>query len=96
MSDKKKWPAEEANNVAIELVRCLRLFSDLIEVAGSLRRKKSEVGDVEILYIPRFEHRPDGLFDQKRINLADEQIERWLKDGVLAKRPSKIGVFSRA
>jgi DNA polymerase/3'-5' exonuclease PolX len=61
-------------------------------VAGSLRRKKAVVGDVEILYVPRLEERQADLLSTEMVSLADEEIERMLADGTLAKRPSVTGV----
>jgi DNA polymerase/3'-5' exonuclease PolX len=63
-------------------------------VAGSLRRRKAEVGDVEILYVPRMEERPLDMFATQSVSLADEEIDRMLADGTLGKRPSKTGGFS--
>lgn len=52
---KRKWPRDVALNVARELVRFIRDFCepDRLKVCGSLRRMKSEVGDVELVFVPR-------------------------------------------
>jgi DNA polymerase/3'-5' exonuclease PolX len=52
------------------------------------------VGDVEILYIPRFEDRRRDMFALSPANLADEAIEALLLTGVLRKRPSKTKTFA--
>ncbi len=52
-TEKQRWPWEQANAVAQQLVRALAECVERVEVAGSLRRRKREVGDIEILYIPK-------------------------------------------
>jgi DNA polymerase (family 10) len=94
MSDKQKWPWSMAMPVAEELVELLKPCCERIAIAGSLRRLKPMVGDVEILFVPRMSERPDGLFDKKIVSVAHEVIEQKLKEGFFAKRPSKIGVFT--
>lgn len=88
---KVKWPRAAALEVARELCTRLKPFCEKLIVAGSLRRRKQEVGDVEILYISRTEARPVDMFTIGTVNLADEEIERMLEDGMLTKRASKIG-----
>lgn len=94
MSDKQKWPREKAMPVADELVELLKPCCKRIAIAGSLRRLKPMVGDIEILFVPRTATRPDGLFDQRIVSVAGEVIDQKLKDGFFAKRPSKTGVFT--
>ena len=93
MSDKPKFPAATAMAVADSLVHFLRPFSDRIIVAGSLRRLKAYVGDVEILYIPKFEERkhPEDMFIMRFENLVDEQIAELEKTGVLERRKNVNG-----
>lgn len=94
MSDKPKFDAEVAGPIAEILVRLLEPFCDRIVVAGSLRRGKPSVGDIEILYIPKFEQRKRELFDIAIVDLSEERIRELLTSRVLVKRPSKIGVFT--
>jgi DNA polymerase/3'-5' exonuclease PolX len=91
MSDKQKFPRAAAMKVAREI--CLRLADDCVrlELAGSLRREKQEVGDVEILYIPDFKTEKDGLFDTKQVNRADEVLAHLLETGIIAKRRNVNG-----
>jgi len=63
-------------------------------VAGSIRRRRPMVGDVEILYIPRFGDRQVDLFTVASMSLADDAIESMLRSGLLAKRASRTGVFA--
>lgn len=86
-----RWPRAAALDVARELCKRLKPVCERLVVAGSLRRKKSEVGDVEIIYIPRMEERQADLISTEMVSLADEEIDRMLADGTLAKRPSATG-----
>ena len=49
----RTWPLAQATEVAEELITLLRPACERIEVAGSIRRKKKLVGDVELLVIPK-------------------------------------------
>lgn len=53
--EKKKYPRALALDVAKELCDVLRplCVPDRLKVCGSLRRMKAEVGDVEIVFVPR-------------------------------------------
>lgn len=93
MSDKIKWPwavaLEAATDVLIRLEdACL---PDRCVIAGSIRRQKPEVGDVELLYSPKYVEVPDGLFDTKPQDQAEEVIARMLADGIIEKRLNVAG-----
>ena len=87
---KVKYPRAAALAVAKELCDIQRICERLI-CAGSLRRRKLAVGDVEILYIPKFARVPDGLFDFKSVNIVDMALEEMLKAGIIAKRKNVNG-----
>lgn len=93
MGDKTRWPREEALAVAEEIYHVLKPATDRITIAGSLRRGKESVGDVEILYIPKFQSRkdPDALLGDKLINLADEEITALENSGMLERRKNVKG-----
>lgn len=60
LESSKKYPYAEAHRIALDVLEQLRPYCIRAEIAGSLRRKKSEVGDIEIVAIPKpFE---TGLF----------------------------------
>lgn len=62
---------------------------DRLMVAGSLRRLKGEVGDVELVYVSKTHQVQDGLFGEKKdIQLAEAMIARLLRSGVIEKRPN--------
>lgn len=93
-ANKKRWPRRAAVKVAREI--CLRLepHCERLVVAGSLRRRRRDVGDVEILYIPRTETREVDLFATREVSLAGEEIDRMLDDGTIEKRMSVVGTPS--
>jgi DNA polymerase/3'-5' exonuclease PolX len=94
--DKKRYPHADALAVANELIAALQYgcgpACERIEIAGSIRRAKPMVGDIELIYIPRFERRQVApeLFP-RLADLADLALEKLLRDGILAKRPNKNG-----
>ena len=95
MSDKQKFPRSQAVVVATQLIAILRPFVDRIEIAGSLRRSKEEVGDIELLFIPNVSQVEDGLFgDLKPLDEAAEAIEQMVADKLLIKRHNSAGHVS--
>ena len=101
MSDKPKFPRADALRVAKELCDALEGTVEKLIIAGSLRRRKQFVGDVEVLFVPRLVEKKKeqaGLFgDFEQVeyeSLAERKIEALLASGVIVKRPSKIGVFT--
>lgn len=91
---KTKYPRADALAVAKELCDLLKPISDKLIVAGSLRRRKAEVGDVEICYLGKIEPRPDPLDLLGQViptNLADEFLGQLLARGVLQRRPNVNG-----
>jgi DNA polymerase/3'-5' exonuclease PolX len=55
---KQRFPRALAIDVARELCNALAPHCERLVVAGSLRRRKKMVGDVEILFIPKTKHVP--------------------------------------
>lgn len=53
MLKEKRYPYAEAHKIALSVLEQLRPFCDRLEIAGSIRRKKAEVGDIEIVAIPK-------------------------------------------
>ena len=66
---KVTFPRAVAIQVARELCEALKPHCERLIVAGSLRRGKQEVGDVEILYIPKRGLGKDGELFEKPVNL---------------------------
>jgi DNA polymerase/3'-5' exonuclease PolX len=55
MSTGKRLLLGNAKVLALELVEILGPATERIEIAGSIRRQRADVGDVELIVIPRFE-----------------------------------------
>lgn len=84
--DKPRFLRADALDVAREMCLELRPACERLLVAGSLRRRKDTVGDVEILYIPKQGMARFGeLFEQPK-NLADFAIDELLRRFVVKKR----------
>jgi len=73
---------DKARAIAEELKALLEPSCHRIEIAGSIRRKKPEVGDIELLCIPKF---VDGV-DQ-----LDREIGALVVLGILGFRRNKRG-----
>ena len=69
---------EKARAIANELKDLLRPACNRIEIAGSIRRRKPEVGDIELLVIPR-------------ANYLDRLLHDLMMKDVLAMRLNKRG-----
>ena len=98
MSDtKRRIPLAEAEDLADELLTLLRPACERIEVAGSIRRKKPAVGDIELVMIPKVELRPIGfnLFgeptDHQRVNEVDQLCALMIEQGILERRLDRNG-----
>ena len=87
---KKKHPRAAALDVARELVAALKehCLPERIIVAGSLRRGKQEVGDVEIVFVPRPKELPAMDFFSKPVvvQATDAPIQTLLANGVIKYR----------
>ncbi len=90
---KQKFHAVQAQSVADILTAKLEAGCIKVAVAGSLRRGKEAVGDVEIVYVPNFVPVQSGdLFGgTEPMNAADLIINGWLQRGVLNKRLNSKG-----
>jgi len=71
-----------ARAVADEIMGLLNGGCDRKEIAGSIRRRKPDVGDIELLCIPKYE----GVIDR-----LDRRVQGLMFQGVLALRLNKLG-----
>lgn len=86
-----------AQILAGKIAESLRGWRDRVEIAGSIRRRKPAVKDVELVVIPKY-GAPIDLFEQERENLTSywaKQVEReeriwWLKPGVEITRADQV------
>jgi DNA polymerase/3'-5' exonuclease PolX len=91
---KRKYPRADAIAVAREMVGMLQPCCARLIVAGSLRRRKALVGDVELLFIANTVTGPDpeDLFGKSIVrNAVDVALGKMLKRGVIEQRLSRRG-----
>ena len=69
---KTQRPLAEAERIAAAIVANLAPSCERIQVAGSVRRRKEVVGDIEVVAIPRYA--PAGLFGDCMANLLWEHL----------------------
>lgn len=89
MSAGERVPLEFATSVATSVVLWLGAACERIEVAGSIRRGRADIGDIEILAIPKTRHQVVGLFDEaggEPIDCLQEALADLLRRGMIAKR----------
>lgn len=94
MGGEIKYARGLALEVARDVLGWLRPLCARVVVAGSLRRRKAEVGDVEILYIARWLEweNPEDLFGGKvPTNVTDHALARQLRRGELVQRMKANG-----
>jgi DNA polymerase/3'-5' exonuclease PolX len=88
---KQKFPRALALSAAGELCKALLPWTQKLICAGSLRRRKDHVGDVELLFIPAFETVPDGLFETIQVSLVDRSLAHLLELAIIDKRKNSLG-----
>ena len=87
-----KHELEKAEALAKWLVTYLSSTCSRIVIAGSIRRRKPHVGDIEILYIPMMRRCDGDLFGYAAPQPAtDVAIAQLLSSGVLSKRTNAKG-----
>src|SRR5262245_52210103 len=79
MSTATRMPLTEAVPIAENVYRILAPSCDRITIAGSIRRQRPTIGDVEILCIPR--QVPAGLFGDEMTTDPDflAAVNQWPK-----------------
>lgn len=85
-AEKAKWPHAVAWRVAEELAAALRPGCIRLEVVGSVRRRRPNVGDVELLYVPLIVEgpNPDSLLGETMpVNMANAAITALRGRGIL-------------
>ncbi len=71
MSTGARVAAADAALVAAELIEALADACERIEVAGSLRRGRPDVGDIELVAMPKSHAETPGLFDDGGAEVCD-------------------------
>jgi len=94
MSDKPKFAFTVAHVVAMQIVDELTPACEYgrIVIAGSLRRCEKAVGDIEIVYVPKFvDGTPPGELVERSIDLSIGKIWNLIDVGVLVRRQNTNG-----
>ena len=93
---KTKLPRAEALRIAELFCAVLRPHCQIVEYAGSLRRGKPEVSDIEICYVPRYASRPKDLFGEETeaVSIVELFIEAMVDHTIITKRPNAAGVLT--
>lgn len=92
--EKPKFPRSLAIDVAKELEPLLSPFCSRLAIAGSVRRGKDMVGDLEILFVSQTEQRPnpDSLFGEPvEVQLALEALDEMVRQRIILPRPKCDG-----
>jgi len=93
MNDRPRYPWIVAEGIAEDICNHLRPGCKRIKIAGSLRRQKPDVGDIEILYIPVMQEQPDpeDLFRSITVSLAGGRIDGLERARILGRRLNSKG-----
>lgn len=94
MSDGTRIPLAEAQALAAEVVEFLAPYCTQIAVAGSIRRERPTIGDIEIVCLPLYSDPPVDLFGEPtgdRPNQLDARCDWLFEQGVLGKRFDRNG-----
>jgi DNA polymerase/3'-5' exonuclease PolX len=88
VSQGEPMPRAHALTIADSLVGMLRPACERIEIAGSLRRQKPEVRDIELVAVARFEERPaDDLWASPETHdVLEERVAELLSLDVVEAR----------
>lgn len=83
MSTGTRYSLAEAQRIAGQIVGQLDPSCERLVVAGSIRRRRPDVGDIELVAIPRFIEEPSGLFETQQVSLLDRALAREEREQVL-------------
>lgn len=70
------------------LVQELNEACERIEIAGSLRRRRPDVGDIELVAVPDIHTVPDGMFGTRQVNRLSERVDVLIEAGLLGSHPT--------
>lgn len=90
---KQRFPLALAVRVGEELIGALAPGCDQIILAGSVRRRKPYVGDIEIVYVPKIVERvdPNNMFGTITVDVVDDYIAALERVGAITRRLNKNG-----
>jgi DNA polymerase/3'-5' exonuclease PolX len=93
----KRYERTVAIQVAKDLHTHLEGTFERIKVVGSVRRGKTTVKDLELLYIPHTIHIPDPqslLGETIHLSAVNHRLDELVRAGVLVKRPKLDGTLT--
>ena len=82
---------KQAQTIAESLKNDLAPYCDRIEIGGSIRRKKPDVKDIELVCIPKFGDFPTGQMSLEGDPLTS--YENLLFEHIAANRDDKYGIY---
>ena len=90
---KTKYPRKLALEVTRAILEEIGEACERVIVAGSLRRMKAEVGDIELVYIPITEMRPvpGDMFREAKVDLVNLAIKDMMARGIMELRRGESG-----
>lgn len=86
MSAGKKIPLEVGQLVADAFIHHMAPHAERIEVAGSVRRRKEQVGDIEIVMIPKM-FRSQLNFDGNPVGRSTDKIDSGIQSYIDSESP---------
>lgn len=72
-----------ARQIASEVHDYLCGGAERLEIAGSIRRERPWIGDIELVALPRMVPVADGLFETREESVLEQEIAATVADGVL-------------
>jgi DNA polymerase/3'-5' exonuclease PolX len=82
---KARMPLDEAKGIAEEVKAAIADVCESVVIAGSIRREKEEVGDIELVCVPKFAEvlKKVDLFTEKlvKVNLLEQRLYRMASAG---------------
>lgn len=90
---KTKMPLEAASIVAEAFIHHMRPFATRIEVAGSIRRRKEMVGDIEIVMIPKTRRATDLYGDPIGPEIVD--IDKGIQSYIQCESPGGVTALTK-
>ena len=92
---KTRWPLSRAQVTAALLIEQLEGSCERVDIAGSVRRGREDVGDIELLCIPRMAQDLDLFGDVAATrSLLDQRCLELVRTGVLDYRRNAQGLKS--
>ena len=88
-TEKQRFSLNDARQVADLWLNALSVFTERMVIAGSVRRERPDVGDIELLYIPM--PTTTNLFGEPEGDALSDFLVGLIEAGVLEKRVSALG-----